>query len=59
MHFLDVVTFLGLDLITKGLLTSCFYFAIVEEKSRWKHLFCKNAKYIAQYWLNILCVRSI
>ena len=45
MHFLDVVTFLGLDLITEGLLTCCFYFAIADVKSLWKHLFCKNTKY--------------
>ena len=46
MHFLDVVTFLGLGLITEGLLPCCFFFAIAEVKSLWKHLFGKNAKYM-------------
>ena len=46
MHFLDIVTFLGLDIITEGLLTCCFYFAIAEVKSLRKLLFGKNAKYI-------------
>ena len=46
MHFLDVGTFLGLDLLTEGLLTCCFYFASAEVKSLWELLFGKNAKYI-------------
>ena len=59
MHFLDIATYLGLDIIIEGLLPCCFYFAIAEVKSLWKHLFGKNAKYITQYWLNIPWVRSI